>query len=62
MKASESSSRFETINQLDSLTVFAPLDGVLSDGNRKLLQEEGNGNRQTDAWGAYMVPSYLDFD
>ena len=62
VEGSGNTALLEAINQIDSLTVFAPLDGAFGGGGRKLLQQEGDGTPPTDDWGAYMVPAYLDFD
>ena len=61
IEASGNTALLDAINQLDSLTVLAPVDGVLSRGYRKRMQQQGNENWRTDSWGAYMVPGYQDF-
>ena len=52
----------ESINQLSSLTVFAPIDDSFGRGQRTLMQQEGSDRLRTDDWGAYMVPAYYDFE
>ena len=50
----------EAINQLDGLTVFAPIDDAFN--RNQLTQQEGDEKPRTHDWGAYMVPFFLDFD
>ena len=50
----------EAINQLDGLTVFAPIDDAPEWGPP--MQQDGDDKPRTDVWGAYMVPSFLAFD
>ena len=43
LDSSENSALLESISKLDSITVFAPIDGALGGGNRKLMQDDRSG-------------------